>query len=536
MTSYERDSRNAYAGVKEPKYNAISYTWGRFEDKSQPALEIKGVAWKIPGIVPRHFTVQEFQTAINCAVEEREFLWLDVACIDQENNAVKMDEINKQAVIFQRAESVYAWLTPWSTTQMMQSLYALENFTLSLGFGLSGYKYKPSIAVGLVHSTTARDAVADIAAQGWFTSLWTLQEAWLSYPFIMSRSAHHVKHVHYEDGKESGVVMPDPVSLFSIVGHFANIWLARHKEQTPESRSLCEMIVNTGLLSMYTRKEALLYIAAAKRQHRLPQDAVYGIMQVYDIRMPASDDFERLFNDFNVIINAHGPVDSQLFVHTQPAKPFKEWRVTRETIIPDVFQYPGTSHHDCTVEFGSRHRPLFTGLLTGARSLFHFWERASTERLGSHKPPFLPHIYLDASVGQAFKFLQVRHPGSSAQPQALRSLEEPQVITVCPDSIGRHMPGPLVDYHVLFLGRIKSEPESLDIPDTEQWAVTHSIGLLIYQPDKGLRKPWQRAGYCSWISECQSFISKYGAQTVVLKPDVVETPSSMWTKSECYLG
>jgi hypothetical protein len=31
MRSYERDGDNTYGGVREPAYNIISYTWGRWE-------------------------------------------------------------------------------------------------------------------------------------------------------------------------------------------------------------------------------------------------------------------------------------------------------------------------------------------------------------------------------------------------------------------------------------------------------------------------------------------------------------------------
>lgn len=36
--------------------------------------------------------------------------WIDVACIDQANYAVKMDEIGQQVGIFANAARVYAWL------------------------------------------------------------------------------------------------------------------------------------------------------------------------------------------------------------------------------------------------------------------------------------------------------------------------------------------------------------------------------------------------------------------------------------------
>lgn len=51
MSSVERKAGDIYEGVKRPKYNILSYTWGRWEDRNPEPdrrLPISGISWKIP--------------------------------------------------------------------------------------------------------------------------------------------------------------------------------------------------------------------------------------------------------------------------------------------------------------------------------------------------------------------------------------------------------------------------------------------------------------------------------------------------------
>lgn len=131
MTSHEGGRYNSFAGIIEPSFNAISYTWGRFEIENGPKIPLKGVIWKIPSIDPQHFSVAEFRTAIDHAANGSGFIWLDIACIDRESSEMKLQDINKQASIFQRATKVYAWMAPWRTEDMLQSVHVLDTIFIS---------------------------------------------------------------------------------------------------------------------------------------------------------------------------------------------------------------------------------------------------------------------------------------------------------------------------------------------------------------------------------------------------------------------
>ncbi|KAF8533279.1 hypothetical protein BDD12DRAFT_947524, partial [Trichophaea hybrida] len=113
MTSYEWTEGNKYGNVKEPPYNTVSYTWGCWKLDRGPSLPVKGVGWTVPAVDENHFSVTDLQNlvkriSIEGAGEEGnksvvEHVWIDMACIDQENNSLKMKETGRQAVIFEGA-------------------------------------------------------------------------------------------------------------------------------------------------------------------------------------------------------------------------------------------------------------------------------------------------------------------------------------------------------------------------------------------------------------------------------------------------
>lgn len=98
MTSYERtDDQDTYwyGDFKQPRYNILTYTWGRWEVSYAPSLRVEGLTWKIPSISPDHFTVEQFEQVMKRMCQTADFVWIDVACIDQENQQVKADQIDK---------------------------------------------------------------------------------------------------------------------------------------------------------------------------------------------------------------------------------------------------------------------------------------------------------------------------------------------------------------------------------------------------------------------------------------------------------
>ncbi|KAF2122745.1 hypothetical protein BDV96DRAFT_561308 [Lophiotrema nucula] len=73
MTSYERKSDNTYNGHKEPRYNILTYTWGRFPgSKHDCSITVAGIDWRIPAVRPDHFTIGEFEHTIKTIGREQD--------------------------------------------------------------------------------------------------------------------------------------------------------------------------------------------------------------------------------------------------------------------------------------------------------------------------------------------------------------------------------------------------------------------------------------------------------------------------------
>src|SRR5690606_38753172 len=107
-----------YNNVCKPKYAILSYTWGRWRCSAEPgkpkppALDVKGIFWDIPAISEDHFSVKTFEKAIRQIGRDVDWVWIDVACIDQTDGSIeKNEEIGRQVGIFHNAVKAYVWLS-----------------------------------------------------------------------------------------------------------------------------------------------------------------------------------------------------------------------------------------------------------------------------------------------------------------------------------------------------------------------------------------------------------------------------------------
>jgi hypothetical protein len=111
MTSHVRQAQNTYNGTIEPEYRILSYTWGRFVTApGSPALKIHGITWDIPPIKPDHFPVSDFQAVARLIGGFVDWIWIDIACIDQKDDVMKASEIGRQTFIFRNAQVAFVWL------------------------------------------------------------------------------------------------------------------------------------------------------------------------------------------------------------------------------------------------------------------------------------------------------------------------------------------------------------------------------------------------------------------------------------------
>ena len=344
LTSYEWQPGNIYGGYQNPKYNALSYTWGRWqlhEDEIPgiAAIRIKGTSWSIPRIDPLHFSAERFADVITDTAKPHpsesdafavEFLWLDVACIDQSpGSRDKAQEIGRQAKIFRGAAHVFVWLTTHD-----RSFYTAWASEMDSCFRLMcGPKFHTDVDIR--HWTMeVTMIVADFVADPWFSSLWTLQETFLSPNAVILPS----------DAKKSTI---DLSLLRYICEALQTIMDALgYNDEIREADAECglsAMINRTGLLVCLEQDLMGLLTAAGNRTTRHEEDRVYGIMQVFEFQLGNSaPDFDgnhdfglkELNDQLGAALLAKDPVMSQMYINEGEVEPSTGWRLNRDSIVP----------------------------------------------------------------------------------------------------------------------------------------------------------------------------------------------------------
>ena len=183
-------------------YLVISHTWGRWRIGDQ-SVQLKGVPWLVPSNTI--FNVEDLPSILSGVPFDTRYIWFDLVCIPQDGSELQGVEISRQAAIFKSAK----WATIWFNR--------LRDFSgLRAALAWASHLYLSDINSYDIHSRwpTSRAHLAKAASQttglasfvddedglsadrlhfpwhgdgpkkhmipdGWFSSLWTLQEACL---------------------------------------------------------------------------------------------------------------------------------------------------------------------------------------------------------------------------------------------------------------------------------------------------------------------------------------------------------------------
>ncbi|PON27621.1 hypothetical protein TGAM01_v203388 [Trichoderma gamsii] len=387
MTSYPWQPGNNYGTHKEPKYNAISYTWGRFyvrntepEYASTPYLQVKGVPWNIPRMRPSQFTADEFhQLVINAANPPAEdgfepvvFVWLDVACIDQTKPHTEdyYKEVGRQARIFEGASEVIVWLTTFRRAEIKEWWSGLRNIERPVIGVEVGAHQSPDLDAWTEHVQTH---LRRLRADPWFSSLWTLQEAFLSpRAILMYRDGTHRDLFAFQSAThvQSGTLKDFIYRWHAILLKLRNIRIGHTyqgvKVDMEKVNALEADINNLGLLEAMrldaqifkalelptaSKSRALrmgnplaLLKASHQRQCYEITDRVRGIMQVFDMQLGESSpnaipgkkySLSELEDQLGAQLLRRYPISSQLMVQSRSCQPRKAWRVSPEMSLTD---------------------------------------------------------------------------------------------------------------------------------------------------------------------------------------------------------
>lgn len=481
MTSIERTDGNTYGDDVEPAFNIMSYTWGRWMIKEGgPALPVNGITWKVPAVLDSHFSVPELTHIVNRVGAGVSYVWIDVACIDQETREVKMDEVGKQAAIFDKADSAHVWLSHIQTVDLARYMVQLEQTARDA-------ERLGSMGPPCIQSTDWLDSAIElfqhILADPWFSSLWTLQEAWLRKDAVLLS----------REGESVSSTTRDGITVFDLAGysHTVNSEIMNHTLTTtqPElydadrARFLLNLIRESGLPSLNSSNAVILYSVARFRRTRHPLDRVYGIMQIYGLRLGESAQpgtfftLDELEDQLSVALNAKSPLYAQLLVHTEPSQPGKCWRVNPFSEAPTLADRITKATPQCRISLSDFGRGVFQGRACNfSNAVVTMWRAASV------KGP-VQEILLD--VGE---FVDQNFPPSSRLLSG--NMDENQHATA--ERLVQLLGDRLV---IALLGTGMQHRQG------RRMAV--SVALILVRHVQSDEVYWQRIGICAWESTAE---------------------------------
>lgn len=536
MASLERTSEGFYGDLHEPAYNAISYTWGRFTATHGSALSLNGITWSVPRIMSNHFTVESFHQVLKKAAGTNGLVWVDIACIDQEDMDVKMEEIGKQADIFSEASQVYVWLSSQGVAEASTSLQALQDFALDVTQNESPLEFNESYFLQRIMPGcfSLRRHLLSLFSDPWFSSLWTLQEACLSdKAHFLSKDAQVLVIEGLDSRKVKEVTLDDATTACQEI----KMMLFAYAETNQAIKDLISLMDRSGLSYFHQgfdsdRNKMLLYSAAHHRTCSEPLDRIYGIMQVYGFKLGASSKpgdhltLAELEDQFGEALNRIAPMTAQTHVHTIPQPFGSAWRPSASSMMPEIYYMSRRYDTMCSVTY-IKGNAIYKGKVCSLETLHNFWQQgnALNESLyhvvgHDHWNHYLITIHLDATQK---KGTQSSSPALLPQFQNSHEPARSCPCKICAtrpeegqkdDGLARFLtttlPGAITDYSLLLLGsgsisQLTRASERADgtIPSgnhgTTTFLVTTWSGVLVLKPQiSSGEKAWRRVGIVSW--------------------------------------
>lgn len=526
MRSYERQPGNIYKDEAEPSYNILSYTWGCWQldvvhPGTSPALRVHGIPWAIPLVSPEVFTVERFEAVLRHVGDRGvDWVWVDVACIDQGDPLVRDEEIGRQVGIFNNAANAFVWLhhSPRHDLQrfadvlfeMADRAQEEEGGALELGSGHVSIERVQAATGGREYVSNDRwpqevlNLLDIMTRDPWFSSLWTLQEAYLRGDAkILSKEGDELERSGY-----------DSVALASFTTAWAKIerairWAMKQFPRYLSSGTsrymadILKQLERTGLLAI--DNPVLLYSAASFRQASKEDDRIYGIMQVFGFKLGKSIapgtqySLPELEVQFANALVAKSPVWAQLFVHTQSQPPGRHWCISQSVKLPESLQFVVTApKSQCSISMGSDGSPVFFGQACTFRQIGRAWQETRllpprSTFWGSESETCLRPVQTIAL--DVCQFVEDNVPADLRRPGNELSDVMPKLTEFLMQTAGDY-------FSVFLLGKLRSlvDDDSIeDEGDSDDEAEDASVGLLVHPISRnGGKRLWQRVGIAVW--------------------------------------
>ncbi|KAI0858805.1 hypothetical protein F4860DRAFT_484839 [Xylaria cubensis] len=492
MRSYERQDGNIYGETKEPPYNILTYTWGRWQVDAEVAkpLVVEGVSWKIPSIDPEVFTAELFHQVLAKASSNEGWIWVDIACIDQEDPIIKAEEIGRQAAIFLTARSVFVWLHQ-SPIEYLQRLAKVA----------SECRDAEPEEIDNTWLEQAHWSLDILDRDPWFTSLWTLQESFLR-PFatIIAKGGEMLTRMEDEEPIAFANLLVTWGQIQNIIDSIDRSSQVRSSVDIELLQSIEKQIARLALNA--PDNPVVLYTAAAMRRTTFAEDRIYGIMQVFNLclgksRSPGSNfSLRDLELQFSGELNEKSPVWAQLFFHTSQPENGMHWCISQSCQVPEVAQFENLyPHSQCRISLNASRIAEFEGLVCRFPDLIRkCWQMGGEVR----QTRFYRPIEMEEEDPWPAEVIVL---DSSAYVDEHIPVELRDVYQVYSTSNQRRLEQLLLDIlgpdlHVCYLGKLEEiwDDEEDDVDDRSDACA----GLLVRSLRRGQDVVWQRLGIILW--------------------------------------
>ena len=382
MTSRPWQPGNAYGPDIEPTYAIISYTWGRFEVPEGPRLIINGIDWPVPSINESHFTVTDLERVLQQIKQREDYVWIDIACIDQKRIKPKMEEVGRQASIFKRARRSYVWLNRNDPMLIQHQLQTLMSHTYNMS----------------IRNTNVLEVIEDLdeSIRGllqdfWFSSLWTLQESVLKRQALILNKRGELITTHGPwTGQSPYVGLLDISGALRIVRQMIDYTIVEGSCTPPCSEklsSLLSVIDESGTNFELCPNPNIQYSAAIFRKTTRPEDRIYAIMQIYGYKLGDTASPNRKARKFGIAdlelqflkkLTSESAILSQAFQHLQPPLPGQSWSIINHIGVPKALHQ--FNPHDqflasaATISVYNKTEAYFKGIGCSLTDLCAFWK------------------------------------------------------------------------------------------------------------------------------------------------------------------
>ena len=411
----------------------------------------------------------------------------------------------------------------------------------------------------------------------WFTSLWTLQEAFLCpRAYLLSR-----------DATAPFDTLANLCHWCSIIDSFCDIlgpqFLEKrtteefdmHKSWAPNEKCMWEiksMLRDRGLVALASRNPMALYTAASYRKTRNEVDRIYGIQQVFNLQLGSSAPgfvnqpihLVMLEFELGARMLENYPVLSQMHVFNEPVEPGRGWKISMSSRFPDPgfkqsiadFRYVSTCNLK-TQRASHLQWGYFSGKVCHFKTMCTAWTSAplsSETSAGASvwKSPqwialdnFLrPRKVLNRWISPAVKAL-----GSNTYD--IKDLGVSDLPQYCPTGEAQHSFASLIlqrmdEWYkdkkliILYLGHFLDEPDHF-----ANRLLLYRVGLILLESEyEGIPfhdfhgvPYWRRLGFCIWT--CEDFSNNSDTSQDIMTANKILTvsdESSQWREESGLFG